>query len=169
MPDEVKKPAAEAPAAQAPAAEAPADPSRAKVPLDEYRRRMALSHGDAWGHPGITFGPLPFAPPYEMGAPPWPFPPPPGMMPPFSGAPHVPDARGREASEPCLWQSLGTMIRLSVDLINSGLQGLASAIRPHETDCGCGCGDRECAEPCCDCCGYYSSPCGCRPSVSNCP
>ena len=163
MPDEVKTPAAEA----------PAEPSRARATLDEYRRRMAVSHGDTWGQPGITFGPMPFAPPYGMGAPPWPFPPPPGAMPAPSGAPQAPDAGGCEASEPCLWQSLGTMIRLSVDLINSGLQGLAGAIHPHETDCGCGCdcggGERECEEPSCDCCGYYSSPCGCRPSVRNCP
>ena len=162
MPDEVKTPAAEA----------PAEPSRARAALDEYRRRMAVSHGDTWGQPGITFGPLPFAPPYGIGAPPWPFPPPPGMMPPPSGAPQAPDG-GREDSEQCLWRSLGTMIRLSVDLINSGLQGLAGAIHPQETDCGCGCGcgcgERECEEPCCDCCGYYSSPCGCRPSVRNCP
>ena len=153
-----------------PAAEAGPAPSPARAALDEYRRRMALSHGDTWGHPGITFGPLPFAPPYEMGAPPWPFPPPPGMMPPLSGAPHAPGPRGREESEPCLWRSLGTMIRLSIDLVNSGLQGLAGAVHPHETDCGCGCGcgDRD-AEPGCDCCGYYASPCGCRPSVSNCP
>jgi hypothetical protein len=145
----------------------------AAAALDEYRRRMSLSRGDTWGHPGITFGPMASAPPYGMGAPPWPFPaPPPGMMPPFSGAPHTPDPGPCEESEPCLWRSLGTMIRLSVDLINSGLQGLAGAIRPHETDCGCGCdcgcgGERE--EPGCDCCGYYSSPCGCRPSVRNCP
>jgi hypothetical protein len=153
-----------------PAAEAGPAPSPARAALDEYRRRMALSHGDTWGHPGITFGPLPFAPPYEMGAPPWPFPPPPGMMPPLSGAPHAPGPRGREESEPCLWRSLGTMIRLSIDLVNSGLQGLAGAVHPHETDCGCGCGcgDRD-AEPGCDCCGYYASPCGCRPSVRNCP
>lgn len=160
MPDDVKIPIPEAPAA----------PSRAAAALDEHRRRMALSHGDTWGHPGITFGPMPFAPPYEMGAPPWPFPPPPGMMPPFPGAPHAPEAAHREEAEPCLWQSLGTMIRLSVDLINSGLEGLAGAIRPHETDCGCGCGcggERE--EPDCDCRGYYSDACGCRPSVRNCP
>ena len=164
MPDEVKTPAAEA----------PVGPSRATAALDEHRRRMALSHGDTWGHPGIAFGPQPFAPPYEMGAPPWPFPPPPGMMPPVSGAPHAPERGGAEDTEPCLWRSLGTMIRLSIDLVNSGLQGLAGAIRPHENDCGCGggcgCGDdRECGEPGCDCCGYYSSPCGCRPSVRNCP
>jgi hypothetical protein len=161
MPDEVKTPAAEA----------PAGPSGARAALDEYRRRMAVSHGDTWGQPGITFGPLPFAPPYGMGAPPWPFPPPPGMTPPPCGAPQAPDAGGREDSGPCLWQSLGTMIRLSVDLINSGLEGLAGVMRPHGTDCGCGCGcgDRECSEPCCDCCGYYSSPCGCHPSVRNCP
>ena len=163
MPDEVKTPAAET----------PPEPSRARAALDEYRRRMAVSHGDTWGHPGVTFGPMPFAPPYGMGAPPWPFPPPPGMMPPPAGAPHAPEPRGGEDSEPCLLRSLGTMIRLSVDLINAGLQGLAGAIHPHETDCGCGCdcgcGDREDAEPGCDCCGYYSSPCGCRPSVRNCP
>ena len=148
-----------------PAAEAGPAPSPARAALDEYRRRMALSHGDTWGHPGITFGPLPFAPSYEMGAPPWPFPPPP-----LSGAPHAPGPRGREESEPCLWRSLGTMIRLSIDLVNSGLQGLAGAVHPHETDCGCGCGcgDRD-AEPGCDCCGYYASPCGCQPSVRNCP
>jgi hypothetical protein len=153
MPDEGKTPAAAA--------------------LDEYRRRMSLSHGDTWGHPGITFGPMPSAPPYGMGAPPWPFPPPPGMMPPFPGAHHASDPEGREDPEPCLFRSLGTMIRLSIDLVNAGLQGLAGAIRPHEGDCGCGggcdcgCGERE--DPCCDCCGYYSSPCGCRPSVRNCP
>ena len=158
MPDEEKTPAAAA--------------------LDEYRRRMSLSHGDTWGHPGIAFGPMPFTPPYGMGAPPWAFPPPPGMMPPpFSGASQPPEPRGGEESEPCLWRSLGTMLRLSIDLVNSGLQGLAGAIRPHETDCGCdcgggcgggcGCGRRE--EPGCDCCGCYSSPCGCRPSVRNCP
>lgn len=148
----------------------------AAAALDAHRRRMALSHGDTWGHPGITFGPMPFAPPYEMGAPPWPFPPPPpGMMSPFPGAPNAPDPAHREAAEPCLWRSLGTMIRLSVDLINTGLQGLAGAIHPHEADCdcgrececGCGCGERE--EQGCDCCGYYSSSCGCRPSVRNCP
>jgi hypothetical protein len=61
------------------------------------------------------------------------------------------------------------MIRLSIDLVNSGLQGLAGAIRPHETDCDCGCGCGEREEPGCDCCGYYSSPCGCYPSVRNCP
>jgi hypothetical protein len=164
MPDEVKTPSAEA----------PAEPSRARAALDEYRRRMAVSHGDTWGQPGITFGPLPFAPPYGMGAPPWPFPPPPGMMPPPAAAPPAPDPHAAKDPEPCLWQSLGTMIRLSVDLINSGLQGLAGAIHPQETDCGCGCGcgggEPECEEePCCDCCGYYSSPCGCRPSVRNCP
>jgi hypothetical protein len=69
------------------------------------------------------------------------------------------------------------MLRLSIDLVNASLQGLAGAIRPHETDCGCdcgggcgggcGCGRRE--ESGCDCCGYYSSSCGCRPSVRNCP
>ena len=143
----------------------------AAAALDEYRRRMSLSRGDTWGHPGITFGPMPSAPAYGMGAPPWPFPPPPGMMPPLPGASHAPDPGGSEDSEPCLWRSLGTMIRLSVDLINSGLQGLAGAIHPHENDggCGCGCDDREDAEPGCDCCGYYSSPCGCHPSVRNCP
>jgi hypothetical protein len=157
MPDEVKTP--------------PAEPSRARAALDEYRRRMAVSHGDTWGQPGISFGPLPFAPPYPMGAPPWPFPAPPGAMPPPSGPPQAPEPGGCEASEPCLWQSLGTMLRLSVDLINSGLQGLAGAIHPREAecDCDCGCGDRECEEPGCDCCGDYSSPCGCRPSVRNCP
>jgi hypothetical protein len=164
MPDEVKTPSAEA----------PAEPSRARAALDEYRRRMAVSHGDTWGQPGITFGPMPFAPPYGMGAPPWPFPPPPGMMPPPAAAPPAPDPHAAKDPEPCLWQSLGTMIRLSVDLINSGLQGLAGAIHPQETDCGCGCGcgggEPECEEePCCDCCGYYSSSCGCRPSVRNCP
>jgi hypothetical protein len=165
MPDDAQA------APTAPAAPAAQAPSRARAALDEYRRRMAVSHGDTWGHPGMTFGPMPFAPPYGMGAPPWPFPPPPGMMPPPTGAPHVPDTGGSEDSEPCLWRSLGTMIRLSVDLINTGLQGLAGAIHPHETDCGCGCGcgDLEDEEPGCDCCGYYSSPCGCRPSVRNCP
>src|ERR1019366_3874826 len=112
MPDDAQA------APTAPAAPAAQAPSRAAAALDEYRRRMSLSRGDTWGHPGITFGPMPSAPAYGMGAPPWPFPPPPGMMPPLPGAPHAPDPGGSEDSEPCLWRSLGTMIRLSVDLIN---------------------------------------------------
>jgi len=141
--------------------------AQAKAALDEFRRRAASREGSVFGHPGITLGP-----PFGPGAPPFPFPRQPGM----------PGTSGPGQLQPAansLVQSLGTMLRLGVDVLNSGLQGFlnASGARfggehgghghggcgcescceqfapPHGGGCGCGCG-----------CG-----CDCMPGVHNCP
>jgi hypothetical protein len=132
--------------------------AQAKAALDEFRRRAA-SRAGVFGHPGISLGPS-FAGPFGPGAPPFPFPGQPGM----SGDPSQISGVGTS-----LFQSLGTMLRLSVDLLNSGLQGFMSAAGSHSGGgCGCNCG-------CQSCCEQFAAPqgcgcgCGCNPSVNNCP
>ena len=139
--------------------------AQARAALDEFRRRAA-SRAGFFGHPGITLGPFPsFGGPFGPGAPPFPFPGQP-MMP---GDPAQPGGVGTS-----LFQSLGTMLRLSVDLLNSGLQGFVGATGSHSGGCSCGCNCGCCEE---SCCAAFAAPqgcdcgcgCGCNPSVRNCP
>ena len=139
--------------------------AQAKAALDEFRRRAA-SRASVFGHPGITLGPG-FGGPFGPEAPPFNFP---GMPSMASGGP-PPATAG-----PSLIDSLGTLMRLSVDLLNSGLQGFVGATGAragtHGGSHGCGCGC-EC-ESCCDHfashdCGCGSGcGCGCMPGVHNC-
>ena len=124
--------------------------AQAQAAFEEYRRRMAASRPRMWSPPGFGLGQT--APPFGPG--PLPFGPSP-----FQTGPQVGSSLG---------QSLATMIRLSLDLVNAGLQELARSFsgsggfsREYQ-DCGC---------DCCDCCGSYSGSCGCgcNPSVRNCP
>jgi hypothetical protein len=136
--------------------------AQAKAALDEFRRRAA-SRAGVFGHPGITLGPVPsFSSPFGHGAPPFLFPGQPAM-----GA----DPAQATAVGTSVFQSLGTLLRLSVDVLNSGLQGFLAGAgnRSSGGSCGCGCGCEE------SCCAAYAAPqgcgcgCGCNPSVRNCP
>lgn len=146
------------PSTPTPGAEATA---RARA-LDEFRRRTAESRGGVWGHPGITLGPIPaFGNPFGPGGEPPHFPKPPS-------APAEAVAAGGS-----LFQSLGTMLRLSVDVVNCGLQGFLAAAGSQKGGCSCGCNSGGWEE---SCCGEYAAPsrgcgcgCGCNPSVNNCP
>ena len=135
--------------------------AQAKAALEEFRRRAAGRSG-VFGHPGITLGP-PAGGPFGPGAPPFPFPGQP-MMP--------PDPAPAAATGASLFQSLGTMLRLSVDMVNSGLQGFIAAAgsRTGGHSGGCDCCHEEsccCQPPAPQGCGCGCG-CGCNPSVHNC-
>jgi hypothetical protein len=135
--------------------------AQAKAKLDEFRRRAA-SRSTSFGHPGITLGPS-FTGPFGPGTPPFAFP----------GQPTSPvDSAPPSNAGPSVFQSLGTMLRLSIDLFNSGLQGFMASAGSHSSGGGCGC-NCGCEESCCD---QYAAQgcgcgcgCGCNPSVRNCP
>jgi hypothetical protein len=145
--------------------------ARAKAAMDEFRRRAAARAG-FFGHPGITIGPS-FGGPFGPGTPPFPFP----GQPADSAQPTAVDAGTS------LFQSLGTMLRLGVDLLNSGLQGFMNSAGPRSGGCSCG-GSCGCEQSCCaqfaapgcgcgggcSCGGNCGCGCGggCNPSVRNC-
>jgi hypothetical protein len=139
--------------------------AQAKAALDEFRRRAAAREGSVFGHPGITLGP-PFGAQFGPGASPFPFPGQPGLQ----GTPGLGQV---QPAANALFESLATMVRLGVDVLNSGLQGFlgASGARfggEHSGDGHCGCG-------CESCCDQFAPPhgggcgCGCMPGVHNCP
>jgi hypothetical protein len=165
---------------------------QAKAKMNEFRQRTAGS-GSVWGHPGVGIGPDPPSEPQGAGLgagpampPPWAFPPPPpfgwgapqgppGMAgPPFPGGPSMAPRPGMPAGS--LAEGLGTMIRLGLEALNSGLQALvgqAGAFPPP--DAGCGChesaphGGMPGGHPHgCSCCLYSQRGCCCNPGVSNC-
>jgi len=141
--------------------------AQAKAALEEFRRRAASRPG-GFGRPGITLGPFPSSGgTFGPGVPPFPFP----------GQPSAPgDPVQTTVVGTSVFHSLGTLLRLSVDLLNSGLEGFLAGAGSRSAGggscgCGCGCGCEE------SCCGAYAAPqgcgcgcgCGCNPSVRNCP
>jgi hypothetical protein len=153
--------------------------AQAKAAFEQFRQQQGSPATQSWGQPGFSFGPLPFGAPSS----PFPFPPVPGMMPFPPGPSPLPQAPFAGVGT-SLFQSLGTMLRLGIDLVNSGLQGLAAAGEtvggPQGRSMGCGCGGEHPAGGGCgcrqefeyqSCCGcYYARPGGCcMPSVRNCP
>lgn len=151
------------------AAGAAAGHTAAKAAFDEYRERM-------WG----AHGPPPFGPFPPPGISVWPYAPPPpaGDWPPPPAAP----ARRAAGSGASLLAGLGAMIRLGVDLINTGLQGGTQLLQAlsgtpghmaHEAHGGCpGCavGHHDCGHAHGHHCLYGAHCCNpCYPGVHNCP
>lgn len=155
--------------------ENPAGLNPAQAAFEEYRQRMA-SHMGTGAPREFPFGLHPMGGwPGPGMPPPWPFPAPP---PPPPGPP-------RSVTAPPLVESLGTMLRLAVSLINSGLESMAGSygapahggpcghggmdMGPHH-GCGCqhehghehhhghGCMYKACC--CCGCCETGVSSCG---------
>lgn len=139
---------------------APASPNKAQAEFDKYaRRREAQAAGASGAFPddGLTWA----AP---LGV---------GMV--QLGGPQVGGAvRDAERAAGGLAESLGTTVRLGVDLLNAALVsgvkilgGFTGAREAHH-ECGCGCGcEPNCCEP--DCCGCDCCGCDCcRPGVGSC-
>ena len=153
--------------------------NKAKAAFEEYKKRMdALSAGKA----GINVGqPFPPPHPYPYGMPGWAFPPPPAMMPqppvPQHSIPGYADMSG--GSGKSLFESIGNMIRLGVDVVNAGLIGGLQIMEGFSGQGDYYCDSPWLDSPChypndyhygyCDCCcdpgeAHY----GCNPSVHNC-
>ena len=160
----------------APATTAGADAAaKAKAAFEEWRRAFFMTQPIAGAPPTMGW---PYSGAFGTGASGAPGAPPAGMLPPFFGPqpPLAPPQAGSGA--PSLFDSIGTLLRLSIGLVNSGLEGIAglAAERGHG-GCGCGCSreEPECGCGGCDCGGCdcrSSCDCGsgcCCPSVHNCP
>jgi len=175
MPDEVPMmPSSSADSAPAAGMDAAA---QARAAFENFRQQHSFPRGETWGQPGFSYGPQP---PMGGQVGPFPLPPAPGMEhPPAPGPSAQTQPPGQGQPEPSLLRSVGTMLRLGVDLINSGLQGLAAVGEPGggqhgyagygEEHSGCGCEGHGDFEPqgCGGC--YYATPRGCcMPSVRNC-
>jgi hypothetical protein len=151
---------------------------QAKARMQEFRQRMG-GPGGVWGHPGFGIGPG--APGEAPGPgprmpPPWGFAPPP--PPPGWGVPPVPDP---SAAPPqgmpvgSLAQGLGTLIRLGIEALNSGLQALVGQPGAYAPQGPGGCHEwaPQARMPhhgtygCCSCCMYSQQGC-CTPGVSSC-
>lgn len=156
--------------------------TRARAAFDRYRAARGMPSGPHFaraggGHPSVS--------PYPHGMPGWTFPSASGMMPQppiMPGQTHIPAGTGSS-----LFASIGNLISLSVNALNTGLAGGlqivegfsghgghgASCCDSHHQSCGCSCGYHgsgcggghhggytDCCGSCCDCC--------CNPSVNNC-
>jgi hypothetical protein len=150
----------------------PAAAAKAKAAFEEWRRAFFMTQpipGAPSGVPPMMGWPYPGA--FGTGASGGPATPPAGMLPPFFG-PQPPLAPPQLASaEPSLFDSIGKFLRLSIGLVNSGLEGIAGLVAEGgHGGCGCGCSreEPECGCGGCDC--RLSCDCGCGcPSVHNCP
>jgi hypothetical protein len=128
---------------------------RAKQAFEDWRQRMAAP--SPFPPAGPPFGG--FGMPPSFG-----FPPGVGVAPPATPS--------QTATSGSLFNSLSTMLRLAVDLINANLQGMLASSAPQGGGygqgggCGSGCG---CGPECVDCCQHFGASCGgCHPSVNNC-
>jgi hypothetical protein len=133
--------------------------TEAQEKMNEFRQRMA-GFASPWGHPGFGIRP-PMPPPW--GAP----------APSPAGPPGPPSPPA-----PSLAEGLGTMIRLGLEALNSGLQALVGQPGPFAPPHMGGCGMHDMhgsgmphmphgAQGCCSCCMYSHQEC-CNPSVSSC-
>lgn len=152
-----------------------AGPNKAQVEFDKYaqRRREQAATGPEVAAAGLFPGEgLTWAVPLGVGmAPAFPSGPAPGPGRPGPGDAGLGDAFGG------LTESIGTTVRLGVDLLNAALSsgvkilgGFTGAYgHGHYEDCGCGSGYvcESCCEPSCcepDCCGCEC----CHPGVGSC-
>jgi len=161
--------------------------NKAKIAFGEYKKRMESS-GTTKGM-GAGFNPAQsFDPSYYGGAPPWPYPPPSAAMPipPYPQDPRQGMTDQFRGSGKSLFESIGNMLAIGVDLLSAGMQGSRQILEGfigvgyglerspgpghhhyHAEDCCC-----EMCYPhydCCDCC--YESCCDCEccnPGVHNC-
>ncbi|PXF58391.1 MAG: hypothetical protein C4B58_06700 [Deltaproteobacteria bacterium] len=156
--------------------------NRAKAAFEEYKKRMAASHrtmpGNMESNPGH-----PFTHPYAYGMPGWPYPPPGGMPHPTLAQQPYPDpASPLKTSGGSLFESVGNMIRLGVDLANATLAGGVQLLEGFSGQRGYYEGPYPdsrywgqnscCCDPCSNQHGYVNCCCDyccCNPSVNNCP
>lgn len=161
--------------------------NKAKAAFDEYKNKMATGTLKT-GIKGLNAGhamPLPGNPmPGQMHSQPYmqmmqpPFQMPPGMVPqPGILNQQTPVAPYMGQSGGPLFNSLGSMLRLGIDLVNAGLAGGLQLMEGFYGGRGGGHhhgngyeGNSCCCEP--DCCSEQPSCCGpcdtCNPSVNNC-
>lgn len=180
-----KKPEAATPA------EPTAEETKAQAAFEEYKKRMdGFQARGTRGRDANVGQPLP--PPYRpgmpgshpSGMPGWAFSPPPGVM------PQPPAHQFTTPKQPnislgsggVLFESLGNMIRLGVDVLNAGLAGGLQIIEGFSGQESCDCDSCRHGSPYHhphdyshghhgygDCCCNHGDPsCGCNPSVHNC-
>ena len=161
----------------------PAKENRAKVAFEEHKKRMGAFR---MGMPENAEGrPVPpFSSPYVHGMPYGPLPDPRSGRPPYPPS-HQAPMLGPVVSRGSLFENLGNMLRLGVDVINAGLasglqliEGLhgqgPESCSPHD-DCSC-CDTSGCDSCSCHhghsghCCPPTSGRCCqcCNPSVHGC-
>jgi len=147
-------------------AKAPAQESKAQAEFARYKNRVGEGATRATGFAS----PLPMSavPAWSLQPPPLPGPPPPAGW----GTPTGPASVDTQS----VTQSLGTTIRLGVDVLNAALSSSLTMLGGgigawREGSCGCG-GDCDGCGPCeCDCCDVLDCGCGCgscEPSVGTC-
>jgi hypothetical protein len=152
-------------------------PNKAQAEFQRYKKRMEGQQPG--GAPAVM---MPFVvPPGSEGVPGWAVPPSVAMLPQGSGSPgfFATMPHGGVPGQSSLTSSLGSTIRLGVDVINAALAGSVRLLNgisgaaygygePAYGHSGCGC-DAGC--DCCgdDCCGYDCCGCECcNPSVGTC-
>ena len=167
--DTMAKPASSDAAAQ--------NPNKAQAEFQRYMRRMETQQPG--GAPAFM---MPFAvSPGNEGAPVWAVPPSVAMLPHGPGSPGFFAAmpHGGALGQGSLTSSLGSTIRLGVDVVNAALagsirllNGISGAAYSYgelgygHSDCGCHASCNCCADDCCgcDCCGCEC----CNPGVGTC-
>jgi hypothetical protein len=156
--------------ASAPADAAAASMNKAQAEYQRYLKRMqGQNQGGMQGHIAMPAG--------HEGVPGWAIPPSVAMLPHGSGGYYAAMPPGGPHGQGSLTDSLGSTIRLGVDVINAALAGgvrLLNGIsgaaygygeRGHGHH-GCGCGGHCGGDDCCgsDCCGCEC----CQPGVGSC-
>jgi hypothetical protein len=161
--------------ASAPADAASASMNKAQAEYQRYLKRMqGQNQGGMQGYIAVPAG--------NEGVPGWAVPPSVAMLTNGSGGYYAAMPQGGPHGQGSLTDSLGSTIRLGVDVINAalaggvrllnGISGAAYGHREHgHGRQGCGCGCNSCGDDCCgsDCCG--SDCCGCeccQPGVGSC-
>jgi hypothetical protein len=133
-------------------------PNKAQAEFEKYMKRMQAQGGV----PGFMM-------PGGEGMPGWAVPPSVAMFPRGGPGYFAPIAPAGEMGTGSLTASLGSTLRLGVDVLNAALaggvrflNGVSDAAYGEREHCDCGgCNDDPCGSDCCDC------EC-CHPSVGNC-
>jgi hypothetical protein len=155
---------------------APASLNKAQAEHQRYLKRMQEQHqGGMQGFMALPAG--------NEGVPGWAVPPSVAMLPHGAKGYYAVMPQGGPHGHGSLTHSLGSTIRLGVDVINAalaggvrllnGVSGAAYGYGEHgHQGCGCGCGcGGGCGDDCCgdDCCGTDCCGCECcRPGVGSC-
>jgi hypothetical protein len=161
--------------ASAPVDAASASMNKAQAEYQHYLKRMqGHNQGGMQGYIAVPAG--------NEGVPGWAIPPSVAMLPNGSAGYYAAMPQGGSHGQGSLTHSLGSTIRLGVDVVNAALAGgvrLLNGIsgaaygygeqgHGHQ---GCGCGCNSCGDDCCgdDCCGHDCCGCECcQPGVGSC-
>ena len=153
----------------------PATPNKAQAEFEKYTRRRQAQAAST-GPTARVVGPEVAAGTLPASGLTWAAAPGVGMPVYVGGPPPGPDSGGGSAAAAGgLTESIGTTLRIGVDLLNAALFNSAKILGgftgsygyDRHDDRGCGCGCESCCEPSCcqpDCCGCDS----CNPGVGSC-